>query len=468
VTLDPLTISTTTLPGAFTGQAYSATLTSAGGTPPVTWAVTTGTLPAGITLNPRTGALAGVPTTAGTSTFTVRATDATSPTHRTVTRSLTLTVTGIVPAVYAANGANDSVTSYPLGGSGNVAPATRLAGTGQGLNAPSGLVLDAAGRLYVADAGSSSITEYDRGATTPTLTLSGPATGLAGPAGLTLDGTGRLVVADRTANAVRIFVPGVSGNTGPVVTLTGPHTGLASPAAVAVDLSGRIWVANSAANSLTAYAPGATGDATPVVTIAGPATGLRSPQALTVDGTGHLLVANTFGASVTVYAPTANGNAAPLRTISGPATGLGNPSGIDVDTAGRIYVADEFANTITSYPGTASGNVAPLRTIAGAGTGLSAPGALAVTPPLSVLTDRLPAAHIHHAYAVALSAGQGTSPYRWSVARGALPPGLRLGPTGAVTGVPTRAGSWTVTVRVTDAAHPAGSALRALTVSVTR
>ena len=42
VTLDPLTISTTTLPGAFTGQAYSTALGSAGGTPPVTWAVTAG------------------------------------------------------------------------------------------------------------------------------------------------------------------------------------------------------------------------------------------------------------------------------------------------------------------------------------------------------------------------------------------------------------------------------------------
>ena len=263
-------------------------------------------------------------------------------------------------------------------------------------------------------------------------------------------------------------MPGVSGNTGPVVTLAGPDTGLASPSAVAIDLSGQIWVANTAANSLTAYAAGATGDAKPVVTIAGPATGLRSPQALTVDSTGHLLVANTFGASVTVYAPTASGNAAPLRTISGSATGIGNPSGIDVDTAGRIYVADQFANTISAYPGTANGNIAPLATIAGAATGISAPGALAVTPPLSVLTDRLPDAQVGHRYATALSAGQGTSPYRWALASGALPPGLRLGASGAVTGVPTRVGSWTVTVRVTDSASPATTGTRRLQLTVTR
>lgn len=468
VALLPLSISTTTLPGAFTGQAYSTTLGSVGGTPPVTWTLASGKLPAGLTLNRTTSVLSGVPTTAGTSSFTVRATDSARPTHVTATRRLTLKVAGIVPAVYVANGANDSVTSYRLAGSGNVAPATRLTGTAQGLNAPSGLVLDANGRLYVSDGGSAAITEYDRGATTPTLTLSGPATGLAGPAGLTLDGSGRLVVADRTANAIRIFVPGVSGNTGPVVTLTGPDTGLASPAAVAVDLAGRVWVANSATNALTAYAPDATGDAKPVVTIAGPDTGLRSPQALTVDGTGHLLVANTFGASVTVYAPTASGDAVPLRTIAGSATGLGNPSGIDVDTAGRIYVADEFANTITSYSGTASGNVAPLTTIAGAGTGISGPGALAVTPPLSVLTDRLPAARVGHRYIAALTAGQGASPYRWTLDHGALPPGLRLSPSGLLSGVPTRTGRWAFTVRVTDAAHPAGTALQHLTLTVTR
>jgi sugar lactone lactonase YvrE len=465
-TLSPLSVSPAALPPAFVGQAYTAALAGVGGTPPVTWAVTAGKLPAGLTLNRTTGTLTGIPTTAGTSTFTVRATDSTSPTPFTASRAITLPVTGIVPAVYVTNGANDSVTSYPLGAHGSVAPATRLAGTAQGLNGPSGVVLDDAGRLYVADGGAAAITEYDRGATTPVLTLAGPATGLAGPAGLTLDGSGRLVVADRTANAVRIFVAGVSGNTGPVVTLTGPDTGLASPAAVAVDGSGRLWVANSAANSLTAYAPGATGDARPVVTIAGSATGLRSPQALTVDGVGDLLVANTFGASITVYAPTAGGNALPLRTISGSATGLGSPAGIDLDSAGRIWVSDEFANAITSYPATANGDVAPLATISGAATGLAGPGALAITPPLSVLTGALPRARVGHTYESALSAGQGASPYRWSVVRGQLPPGLRLTAAGAIVGTPTRAGSWAVTVRVADSAYPAGTADRRLSLTV--
>jgi hypothetical protein len=209
VTLRPLALTTSTLPPAFTGQAYSATLARQGGTPPFTWSLASGQLPKGITLNATTGLLSGTPTAAGTASFTVKITDSTSPTKRSVTRALSLTVNGIAPAVYAANGGNDSVTSYPLA-SGNLTPTTRLAGIGQGLNGPDGLVINDAGRVFVAGSGSNAITEYDRGATTPTATIAGPITGLAGPAGLTLDGAGRLYVANRAANSITVFAPDVS------------------------------------------------------------------------------------------------------------------------------------------------------------------------------------------------------------------------------------------------------------------
>jgi hypothetical protein len=82
VTITPiphLAVTTTSLPNGVVGSPYSATLMSSGGTAPVTWAVTTGTLPAGLTLNGTTGAITGTPTTAGTSNFTVTATDSDSP-----------------------------------------------------------------------------------------------------------------------------------------------------------------------------------------------------------------------------------------------------------------------------------------------------------------------------------------------------------------------------------------------------
>ena len=55
-------------------------------------------------------------------------------------------------------------------------------------------------------------------------------------------------------------------------------------------------------------------------------------------------------------------------------------------------------------------------------------------------------------YASSLGALGGTTPYTWSVASGALPPGLSLSPEGEVKGTPTKAGSYAFTARVTDAA----------------
>jgi Putative Ig domain len=88
----PLTITTTTLPTGTVTVAYNATLQSSGGTAPVTWSITVGTLPGGLSLNANTGAITGTPTTAGTSSFTVKATDSTTPTAQTATQALSITV----------------------------------------------------------------------------------------------------------------------------------------------------------------------------------------------------------------------------------------------------------------------------------------------------------------------------------------------------------------------------------------
>lgn len=57
------------------GAAYTGAVAATGGTGPYTYAVTSGALPAGLTLA-SDGAISGTPTTAGTSAFTVTATDA--------------------------------------------------------------------------------------------------------------------------------------------------------------------------------------------------------------------------------------------------------------------------------------------------------------------------------------------------------------------------------------------------------
>jgi titin len=57
------------------GVAYNAAPIVSGGTGPYAWSVTTGSLPTGLTMDSTTGAITGMPTTAGSENFTLTATD---------------------------------------------------------------------------------------------------------------------------------------------------------------------------------------------------------------------------------------------------------------------------------------------------------------------------------------------------------------------------------------------------------
>jgi hypothetical protein len=95
--IGPPTVVTQSLPDATELEAYSATLAASGGRTPYQWSISSGSLPAGITLNSLTGVLSGVASVDGTFTFTVRVTDANGAT---ATRTLTLRVN----AATASNG----------------------------------------------------------------------------------------------------------------------------------------------------------------------------------------------------------------------------------------------------------------------------------------------------------------------------------------------------------------------------
>ncbi|HEX9004896.1 MAG TPA: putative Ig domain-containing protein [Blastocatellia bacterium] len=69
-----VTLSPATLPNGATGAAYSQTVSASPAGGNYTYVVTTGSLPAGLNLNPATGLLSGTPTANGSSTFRITAT----------------------------------------------------------------------------------------------------------------------------------------------------------------------------------------------------------------------------------------------------------------------------------------------------------------------------------------------------------------------------------------------------------
>lgn len=71
----PIVIAPATLGAMTQGVAFSAPLSASGGTAPYSFTVSSGSLPAGLTLS-AAGLLSGTPTTPGTVTFSARATDA--------------------------------------------------------------------------------------------------------------------------------------------------------------------------------------------------------------------------------------------------------------------------------------------------------------------------------------------------------------------------------------------------------
>ena len=75
VAVEPPSIVTVSLTNATVGVAYTKALSAIGGLKPLTWSVTVGTLPPGITLNGTLGKLTGTPTKAGTYPVTIQVAD---------------------------------------------------------------------------------------------------------------------------------------------------------------------------------------------------------------------------------------------------------------------------------------------------------------------------------------------------------------------------------------------------------
>src|SRR5438477_9086240 len=85
---------------------------------------------------------------------------------------------------------------------------------------------------------------------------------------------------------------------------------------------------------------------------------------------------------------------------------------------------------------------------------LAAQQGAATGEPLLIQINSLPKAYLRTSYHVQLEAKGGILPLKWTIAKGALPPGLTLTDDGLVSGAASEVGEYRFTVTVSDSGKP--------------
>lgn len=150
ITISPppaLSISTTSLPPGTVDAVYSAAVATQGGVAPLAWSVFSGALPPGLTLNPANGRITGIPTTAGTYSFTVQVVDMALP-SQTATQALSITIATPAPLSITTPSLAAGVTATGYSGTlqatGGVPPYEWSITNGQ---LPAGLSINSSGTI---------------------------------------------------------------------------------------------------------------------------------------------------------------------------------------------------------------------------------------------------------------------------------------------------------------------------------
>jgi hypothetical protein len=128
-----------TVPGGTVGAPYSQAITAIGGNGTFEYRVSSGNLPAGLTLNASTGLITGAPTAAGTSTFTVTATDSAGFTGARSYTVAILAATLTLESTTLGNGVVGSPYTQSIVVSGGTAPYVYSVASGQ---LPTGVTLN--------------------------------------------------------------------------------------------------------------------------------------------------------------------------------------------------------------------------------------------------------------------------------------------------------------------------------------
>ncbi len=141
VTDPPLAITTSSLPSGMQNAAYSATLGANGGQTPYMWSISAGSLPSGLSLSGSTGAINGTPTASGSSSFTLKVTDSSSPANST-TEALSIVIYPPLTITTSSlpGGTQNEAYSGTLAASGGTTPYAWSISAG---SLPAGLSLNA-------------------------------------------------------------------------------------------------------------------------------------------------------------------------------------------------------------------------------------------------------------------------------------------------------------------------------------
>ena len=248
------------------------------------------------------------------------------------------------------------------------------AGSAARFNTPSGLALDTAGNLYVADTGNHAIRKLTPQGVVSTIAgngiagfRDGPAAQAQfnGPVGVAVDKQGQVYVADTYNDRIRLI-----GTDGMVSTLAGggqpgfldgqaADARFDTPCALAVDAQGNVWIADLRNHAIRKLAPDGTVSTLASTLPEDTEALLRRPLSIAVTHDGFLYVGESAHGRILQFSP--DGQMTALTGASALSERLLRPSGLAVDAAGAVYAVDAQSARVhrivaqTAAPGAATG-----------------------------------------------------------------------------------------------------------------
>jgi len=188
--------------------------------------------------------------------------------------------------------------------------------------------VDGAGNVYIADTSNNAVKKWTLASNTVTTLVS---SGLSDPTGVALDGAGNVYIANY-GGAIGKWTAATSNST------TLVSSGLSQPYGVAVDGEGNVYIADTGHDVIKEWTA-SNRTATRLIS-----SGLHYPYGVAVGGTGNVYIADSGNNAIKLWAA-ANGNVTTLVS-----TGLNQPQGVAVDGAGNIYIADTGNSAIKELP----------------------------------------------------------------------------------------------------------------------